>query len=69
MKGAIIQIANHLQVDVTPEQVDLIAEHCSFREMKASKTANAEWMLDHWKVNKQFVGHIRKGGDKNIFFQ
>ncbi|XP_060567349.1 sulfotransferase 1 family member D1-like [Ruditapes philippinarum] len=61
MTGTIYQIAEHLKVDVTAEQVDKIAEHCSFSKMKASKTTNAGWMLDHWKVDKQFVGHIRKG--------
>ncbi|XP_045188917.2 amine sulfotransferase-like [Mercenaria mercenaria] len=61
MRKTIYQIAEHLGVAVTPEEVDKIAEHCSFREMKASKSTNAGWMLDHWQVDKRFVGHVRKG--------
>lgn len=63
IRTAIKQIAQHLEVTVTEDEVDKIANHCSFKEMKASKTANAGWMEDHWpvNVNKNYGGHIRKG--------
>lgn len=61
MPSSIRKVAKHLDVSVTDEEVDQIANYCSFDNMKATKGSNSKWHEDYRKVNLEFGGHMRKG--------
>lgn len=55
------RIADFLGRSLTPEQVDAIAHHCSFHQMKNNPNANMSWMHETGMWNRNKGTLMRKG--------
>lgn len=61
LEGSIKKVAAFLQRDLTTEDVQRIAKHCSFDEMKKNPAVNHQWMNDRKLRDLKGAEFLRHG--------
>ncbi|KAK8398215.1 hypothetical protein O3P69_003852 [Scylla paramamosain] len=61
LQGAIQQVAEFLEVNVNDKEVESLAHHCSFDQMKDNPATNNETFLDAPNTTSQKIKFMRKG--------
>ncbi|XP_069128449.1 sulfotransferase 4A1-like [Argopecten irradians] len=61
MGGTVLTIAEFLGKDIHPMEIKMIAEHCSFNQMKVNPNLNFSWWKETGIADKKGEDFIRKG--------